>query len=64
MLSLRIKLTLIDGRAMFTKEDFKIESVSDLTAFALLVPFLGLIAPFLIAAYTLGFLQDMVGWLD
>ena len=49
---------------MFTKEDFKVESTSELLSFSLIMPFVGLVAPFLIAAYTLGFIQDLIGWLD
>ena len=49
---------------MFSKEDFKVESLNELASFIFILPFLGLIAPFLIASYTLGFCEDMVGWLD
>lgn len=49
---------------MFSKEDFRVDSVSDLAQFLLVMPFVGLVAPFLLGAYTLGFLQDLVGWLD
>jgi hypothetical protein len=49
---------------MFSKEDLEIGSVSELVSFLLILPFVGLVAPFLGAAYTLGFLADMVGWLD
>jgi hypothetical protein len=49
---------------MFSKEDFKIDSMSEFISYALLLPFLGLIAPFLIAVYTVGFFEDMLGWLD
>ena len=49
---------------MFTSEDFKIESMADFASFLVIVPFVGLVAPFLIAAYTLGFIQDITGWLE
>lgn len=49
---------------MFTKKDFEIEDFSDLAAFLIILPFIGLIAPFLIAAYKVGFVQDVTGWLD
>ncbi|NDE16048.1 hypothetical protein EBZ80_14070 [bacterium] len=48
---------------MFTKEDFKIDNARDLVEFLPIVIFLGLVAPFLIAAYTLGFVMDVTGWL-
>jgi hypothetical protein len=48
---------------MFTKEDFKIDNVRDLVEFLPIVIFLGLVAPFLIASYTLGFVMDVTGWL-
>ena len=49
---------------MFSKDDFKVDSLSDLMSFLLVMPFVGLVLPFLLAAYTLGFLMDMVGWLE
>ena len=33
-------------------------------SFALVTPFVALVMPFLLAAYTLGFFMDIVGWLD
>jgi hypothetical protein len=48
---------------MFSKEDFTIKSPQDIIDIAPIVVFLALVAPFLIAAYTLGFLMDLVGWL-
>jgi len=48
---------------MFTREDFQIESVPDLLHFLPIVVFLGLVAPFLIAAYTVGFVMDITGWI-
>ncbi|MBP6217924.1 MAG: hypothetical protein KA436_05010 [Oligoflexales bacterium] len=49
---------------MFSKEDFKVDSVGEFVPFLLIVPFVALIAPFLLASYTLGFFEDMVGWLE
>lgn len=49
---------------MFSKDDFKIESLDEIASLALIAPFLVLIAPFLIASYTLGFCADMVGWME
>jgi hypothetical protein len=49
---------------MFSKEDFKVDSLPELMSFLLVMPFVGLVLPFLLAAYTLGWALDMVGWLD
>ena len=49
---------------MFTKEDLKIDDVGEFVSFLLILPFLGLVAPFLIAVYTLGFIEDITGWLE
>ena len=48
---------------MFTKEDFSIKDPQDLIDIAPIVVFLALVGPFLLAAYTLGFVMDAVGWL-
>lgn len=48
---------------MFTRDDFRIDSVPDLLEFLPIVVFLGLVAPFLIAAYSVGFVMDVTGWL-
>ncbi len=49
---------------MFTAEDFKIDSFGDFLLFIPIAPFVGLVAPFLIAAYTLGLVMDVTGWLE
>ncbi|WP_159455361.1 hypothetical protein [Pseudobacteriovorax antillogorgiicola] len=49
---------------IFSSDDFRIESVSDFITFLPVAFFLGLVAPFLIGAYTLGFVMDVTGWLD
>ena len=49
---------------MFRKEDFTIKPLPEFLAFLLVLPFVGLVFPFLMAAYTLGFFMDLVGWLE
>ncbi len=49
---------------MFSREDLAIESPEDLITFLPIVLFIGLVAPFLIAAYTVGFVMDVTGWLN
>ena len=49
---------------MFSREDFKVESMKDLLMFLPIAPFVGLVAPFLLAAYTLGFVMDVTGIID
>lgn len=49
---------------MFSLDDLRIESVEDLVHFLPIVLFIGLVAPFLIAAYTVGFVMDVTGWLQ
>lgn len=49
---------------MYSSEDLRVESVGDFMMFLPVVFFIGLVAPFLIGAYTLGFVMDVVGWLD
>jgi len=48
---------------MFSKEDLKIENSSDLLQFLPILIFIALVAPFLLAAYGLGFAMDKIGWL-
>jgi hypothetical protein len=48
---------------IFSKDDLKIEGMSDLIDIAPIFIFVGFVAPFLIAAYTLGFLMDVSGLL-
>jgi hypothetical protein len=48
---------------IFSKEDFKIESAEDLIEFLPILIFVGLVAPFILAAYKVGFVMDMLGWL-
>jgi hypothetical protein len=49
---------------MFSRDDLQIESVGDLIEFLPIAIFLALVAPFVIAAYTLGFVMDVTGWLE
>jgi hypothetical protein len=48
---------------MFTRDDFKVQSIGELIELLPIVIFLALVAPFLIAAYTIGFVMDVTGWL-
>ncbi len=49
---------------LFSKEDFKIGNPEDFAEFALIFIFIALVAPLIVAAYTLGFALDKTGWLD
>lgn len=49
---------------MFSLEDFKVESFEELIQFLPIAPFVGLVAPFLVAAYTLGFIMDVTGIIE
>jgi len=49
---------------MFSVEDFKVESPKDLLQFLPIVIFMGLCAPYIIGAYTLGFVMNIFGLLD
>lgn len=52
------------GTAMiFSRDDFKIDSYGEFFEFLLVLPFVGLIFPFLAAVYGLGFVMDKTGWL-
>jgi len=48
---------------MFSREDLRIDSVNDVLHFLPIAIFIGLVAPFFIAAYTVGFVMDVTGWL-
>jgi hypothetical protein len=49
---------------MFEKEDFSVESWPDFFSFLLVTPFLVFVLPFVGAVWTLGFVEDLCGWLD
>ncbi len=48
---------------IFSRDDFKIDSYGEFFEFLLVLPFVGLIFPFLAAVYGLGFVMDKTGWL-
>lgn len=48
---------------MFSKDDFQIDDVQDFLLFLPIFIFIGLVSPFIIAAYKLGFIMDVTGWL-
>lgn len=49
---------------MFTSEDLRITSVADFFEFLPIFIFVAFVSPFLLVAYSVGFISDMVGWLD
>ncbi len=49
---------------MFTSEDLRITSVGDFLEFLPIFIFVAFVSPFLLVAYSVGFISDMVGWLD
>ena len=49
---------------MFSAKDFEIESIPEFLLFLPIFIFCGLVTPFLIAAYSLGAVSDVIGWLD
>ena len=49
---------------MLTTDDLTIESIPEFFMFIPILIFCGLVAPFLIAAYSLGFFQKVIGWAD
>lgn len=48
---------------MFSKEDFKISDPSEIIDIAPIFVLLALVGPFLLAAYALGFVMNLTGWL-
>ncbi len=48
---------------LFSKADLEIGSMEELVGFLPIFILIALLAPFLIAAYSLGFVMDQVGWL-
>jgi hypothetical protein len=51
-------------RLMFQKEDFKVDSIDELLAFAPIFVFVGLVAPFVAVAYKLGAVMYFLGILE
>ena len=49
---------------IFSRDDFRVDSVPEFLSFLVVLPFVVLVFPFLAAVYTLGFVLDLVGWLD
>ncbi len=49
---------------MFSKEDFELGDFSELVKFLPILIFVALVAPFVIAAYKLGFVMEMAKKLD
>lgn len=49
---------------LFSKEDFDIGNPQDFIEFLPIFIFIALIAPLIVAAYTLGFVLDKTGWLE
>lgn len=49
---------------IFSRDDLQIESIGELLEFLPILIFVALVAPFVIVAYKLGFLLDVLGILD
>lgn len=49
---------------LFSKEDFQINSAEEFIDFLPIFIFCGLVAPFVLVAYKIGFLMDITGWLN
>ncbi len=49
---------------MFTSEDLRVESAADLIDILPIFIFCAFIGPFILVAYTIGLISDLVGWLD
>lgn len=49
---------------IFSRDDLQIESISELLEFLPILIFVALVAPFVIAAYKLGFLLDLLGIIE
>ena len=49
---------------IFSRQDLQVESLPELLAFLPILVFVALVAPFLIAGYTLGFFMDMLGLIE
>ena len=49
-------------KPMFGKDDLEVGPLGDLLEFLVIAPFVGLIFPFLGAAYTVGFIMEKLGW--
>lgn len=49
---------------MFSSDDFKVASMSEFFELLPVFLFLGLVGPFLLAAYSIGFFLDKAGMLE
>ncbi len=49
---------------MYTSEDLRITSAADFLEFMPIFIFVAFVGPFLLVAYSVGFVSDLVGWLD
>lgn len=49
---------------IFSRDDLRIESIGELLEFLPILIFVALVAPFVIAAYKLGFLLDLLGIIE
>jgi hypothetical protein len=49
---------------LFSRDDFKVEDFGDLLASAPVFVFVAFVGPFVVAAYSLGFVMDVIGWTD
>lgn len=49
---------------MYTSEDLRIDSAEGFLEFLPIFIFVAFVSPFLLVAYSVGFISDMVGWLD
>lgn len=54
----------MENMSMFRKDDFQIDDIGDFIAFLPVVFFLGLVGPFLLAGYGIGFVLNAVGLYD
>jgi len=48
---------------MFSRDDFRVDSVPELIEFLPILIFVALVAPFVIVAYKVGLVMDLTGWL-
>ena len=49
---------------MFSTKDLRVESAADFIDILPIFIFVAFIGPFLLVAYTVGLISDLVGWLD
>lgn len=49
---------------IFSRQDLQVESLPELLEFLPILIFIALVAPFLLAGYTLGFVMDVLGLVE